>query len=53
MPVFIWRKAGAVLLTKAAKYIVPAIIAAAGAVAGAVAGFFAGKRRKRKKGDLP
>jgi len=44
----VWWK-GAVLLTKKARYIWPAIIA----VAGAVVGFFAGKRRKRKKGDLP
>ncbi len=45
MPIFIWKN-GAVLVTKAARYIVPAIIA----VAGAVAGFFAGARRKKGKG---
>ena len=34
MPVFIWWKQGAILITKKARYIMPAVIAAAGAVAG-------------------
>ncbi len=46
MPIFIWWKQSAILITKAARYIVPAVIA----TAGAVAGFFAGKRRQRRKG---
>lgn len=46
MPIFIWWKQSAILITKAARYIVPAVIASAGAVAG----FFAGKRAKRGKG---
>ena len=48
MPIFIlgkWWKAGAILLTKAARYIVPAAIAATGAVAG----FFVGRGRKKGK----
>jgi len=48
MPIYMfgkWRKAGAILLTKTARYIVPAAIAATGAVAG----FFAGRRRKKGK----
>ena len=47
MPIYWWGN-GAILLTKAARYIVPAVFAAAGAVVG----YFTGKRRKREEGDL-
>jgi len=47
MPIFFWTKQAAILLTKKARYIWPAVIAAAGAVAG----FFAGRRRKKGKGS--
>lgn len=50
MPIYPWTKNRAVLITKAARYIVPAVIAAAGAAAGFIAGLFAGKKTKRAKG---
>jgi hypothetical protein len=46
MPIFIWWEQSAILITKEARYIVPAVIA----TAGAVAGFFVGKREQRRKG---
>ena len=45
MPVFIWWKQGAILITKAAKYVVPGVIAGVGAIIG----FIAGRKRKRGK----
>ena len=47
MPIYLWTKQSAVLITKAARYIVPAVIAAAGTDAGFIAGLFTGKKTKR------
>lgn len=50
MPIYPWTKQSAILITKAARYIVPAIIAVAGAAAGFIAGLVTGKKTKRAKG---
>ena len=47
MPVVIWKN-GAILIYKAARYVVPAIIAAAGAAAGAVGSFVVRRWRKNR-----
>jgi len=46
MPIYFWTKQAAILLTKKARYIWPAVIA----TAGAVAGIFAGGWHKKGKG---
>jgi hypothetical protein len=46
MPIHFWTKELAILLTKKARYIWPAVIAAAGAVGG----FLAGRWYKKGKG---
>lgn len=48
MPIYLWTKQSAVLITKAARYIVPAVIAAAG-TAGFIAGLVTGKKTKKAK----
>ena len=45
MPIYMWTKEGAILITKAARYVVPAVLAAGGAVFG----FLLGRRRKDEK----
>jgi len=50
MPIYRWTKQNAVLITKAARYIVPAVIAAMGAVVGVIVNRFTGKKTKRAKG---
>lgn len=46
MPIYPWPKAGAILITKAARYVVPAAIGAAGAAIGAFIGWVIGKKRQ-------
>ena len=51
MPIYPWPKQAAILLTKKARYIWPAVIVAAGAVAGFFAGKLWPKRGKGGKGE--
>jgi len=52
MPIVIWKN-GAILIYRAARYVVPIVIAAGGAVGGAVIGFFRGRASKKKPKDKP
>lgn len=49
MPVYIWTKELAILITKKARYYIPAIIAAGGAVGGFIAGWFTRKKTKAQQ----
>ena len=49
MPIYLWTKQSAVLITKAARYVVPAVIAAGAAAGAFIAGIFTGKKIGRKK----
>lgn len=49
MPIHPWTKQRAILITKTARYIVPAVIAAVGAAAGFITGLFVRKKTKRAK----
>jgi hypothetical protein len=46
MPVYFWNKQNAILITKVARVVVPAVIAAGGVVIG----WLVGKWRKKEKG---
>jgi len=48
MPIYFWTKEGAWLITKAARYVWPPIIAIGGAVGGFVAGIVTGKKIRLK-----
>ncbi len=49
MPIYLWKKQNAVLITKAARYVVPIIIAAAGTAGGYIMGLIRGKKTKKQK----
>ena len=49
MPIYLWTKQSAILITKAARYVVPAVIAAGGFIGGYIVGIV--KRKKTKTTD--
>lgn len=51
MPIHMWTKEGAILITKAARYVVPAVIGATGAVIGFLVGTRREKERVTKKAE--
>jgi len=49
MPIYIWTKQSAVLITKAARYVVPVVIAAAGAAVVFIVDIFRKKDKRQKE----
>ncbi|MHC4143734.1 MAG: hypothetical protein ACYSWW_15575 [Planctomycetota bacterium] len=53
MPIYLWTKQGALLITKAARYVLPAVIATGAFFGGYIVGIVKRKKTKAKDTEQP